>query len=593
MNFQYFPPTMEGERITVSLPSAVEAQGAMKWKDCLVEHFVDKKIPFLAVRSVAFKKRVDYGLVDVLSNDKGFYFFQFGSKDAYRQIVESGPWHFGGRLMVLQIWHPDIEYEKERLAKLPIWIQLFNVPLQFWIAEGLSYIASFVGKPLYVDELTETAKRISYANICVEVDVTASLPHSVDLLTACGRKPLVKVVDIPDKGLNAPRGRVWVVKLGGGDSNPTPLAVFEPAVIKPASIVRDIPCSNQFEALQLGDSTIDTSVGVMGVEVVEVSLGSGDSVIQDSLVGAINGSDPSSSKGMEMVYDDTLPDVLGVGMADPDALFQALTSKDMENIHKPNEGKNPRAARRGRKPKQRQENMASAVKKCLPDGWDFVHNIGTGSIARIIVVRDIQGPKSEFTESEVAVLTPNVSDHCPLLVTVLPYKGGRKPFKFFNFWMNHKHFSPMLIQSWDRPVDKVGSPMFILYEKLRRLKPCLKNFNKEFYSDIQNRVKVAREELSNIQTWCAQLLGEPILMEYERLCLLNFNDLCVTKEAWCRQKSRVHWLQLGDNNTKFFHKKVASHRMRNKILSICDENGQRLEDIKDVKGEILSSSLIS
>ncbi|KAG5543618.1 hypothetical protein RHGRI_016387 [Rhododendron griersonianum] len=27
--------------------------------------------------------------------------------------------------------------------------------------------------------------------------------------------------------------------------------------------------------------------------------------------------------------------------------------------------------------------------------------------------------------------------------------------------------------------------------------------------------------------------------------------------------------------------------MRNKILSICDENGQRLEDIKEVKGEIL------
>ncbi|KAG5545287.1 hypothetical protein RHGRI_017674 [Rhododendron griersonianum] len=115
----------------------------------------------------------------------------------------------------------------------------------------------------------------------------------------------------------------------------------------------ELPCSNQFEALQLGDSIIDTSVGVVGVEVAEESLGYGDSVIQDSLVGAINGSDPISSKGMELVQDDTLPDVLGVGMADPDALFQALTSKEMENIHKPNEGKNPGAAKRGRKPKQR------------------------------------------------------------------------------------------------------------------------------------------------------------------------------------------------------------------------------------------------
>ncbi|KAF7141980.1 hypothetical protein RHSIM_Rhsim06G0060200 [Rhododendron simsii] len=340
----------EGEDYSIP-PSAVEALGAVKWKDFLVGRFVDKKIPFLAVRSVAFKKWADNGLVDVLSNDKGFYFFQFGSEGACRQIVESGPWHFGGRLMVLQIWHSDIEYEKEGLAKylsgFSFIMFLSNFRLQ-------SYIASSVGKPLYADEMAETAKGISYAKICVEVHVTASLPHSVDLLDASGKKvsiaikhpwrpkkcdscrvfghsgcnqkvvqPHVSAVDIPAKGLNAPRGKVWVVKPGGRDSGPTPLEGFDPALIM-----------------------------VMGFEVTEVSLGYGDSVIQDSLVGAPNGSDPSSSKGMEMVQDDTLPDVLGVGMAYPDALFQALTSKEMENLHKPNEGKNPGAAKRGRKPKK-------------------------------------------------------------------------------------------------------------------------------------------------------------------------------------------------------------------------------------------------
>lgn len=50
---------------------------------------------------------------------------------------------------------------------------------------------------------------------------------------------------------------------------------------------------------------------------------------------------------------DALPDVLGVGMTDPDAVFLALTSKETESIKKPNEGKNPGAAKRGRKPKNR------------------------------------------------------------------------------------------------------------------------------------------------------------------------------------------------------------------------------------------------
>lgn len=45
MQLQYFPPMVDGERVRVSPPSVVELQGVEKWKDCLVGHFVDKKIP--------------------------------------------------------------------------------------------------------------------------------------------------------------------------------------------------------------------------------------------------------------------------------------------------------------------------------------------------------------------------------------------------------------------------------------------------------------------------------------------------------------------------------------------------------------------
>lgn len=139
---------------------------------------MDKKLPYMTVRSIAFNKWAKFGLSDVLSNDKGFYFFQFGVSGAYRQIVEAGPWHFGGRLMVLQQWSPDLEFEKEGLNRLPIWVQLHDVPLQLWTAPGLSYIASSVGRPLYADGMTETGKRISYAKICVEVTVDSPLHHS-------------------------------------------------------------------------------------------------------------------------------------------------------------------------------------------------------------------------------------------------------------------------------------------------------------------------------------------------------------------------------------------------------------------------------
>lgn len=186
MKLEFFPPSVEGQKVKVAPPVSVAEIGAAHWKDCIVGYFVDKRLPYQVVRSMAVKMWSKYGLHEVLSNDKGFFFLLFESTSAYRQILETGPWHFGGKLMILQQWYPQMELEKVGLTKVPLWIQIFNIPLEYWNAQGLSYIASAVGRPLYADELTETNKRIRFASVCVEVEVDSLLPGSIELQFANG-----------------------------------------------------------------------------------------------------------------------------------------------------------------------------------------------------------------------------------------------------------------------------------------------------------------------------------------------------------------------------------------------------------------------
>lgn len=54
-----------------------------------------------------------------------------------------------------------------------------------------------------------------------------------------------------------------------------------------------------------------------------------------------------------------------------------------------------------------------------------------------------------------------------------------------------------------------------------------------------------------------------------------------------RQKSRVQWLNLGDQNSSFFFKSIKNHYNRSKIVYICGEDGTRINNPFDVKDEIV------
>ena len=99
--------------------------------------------------------------------------------------------------------------------------------------------------------------------------------------------------------------------------------------------------------------------------------------------------------------------------------------------------------------------------------------------------------------STVEFLTPEVLDHCPAFIKLENEQYSYpKPFRFFNYWVKHQEFQKTVAASWTEPMK--GSPMVVLHRKLKRLKQCLKTFNRNFYSDISMKVKAKREELAKV-----------------------------------------------------------------------------------------------
>ncbi|KAK4383972.1 hypothetical protein Sango_3102500 [Sesamum angolense] len=83
---------------------------------------------------------------------------------------------FKGQPIVLQRWEPGMVLRKHKHAQVPVWIRLRHLPVEFWTNDGLSTVASGVGRPLYQDTVTRACMRLDFARVCVMLDISSTLP---------------------------------------------------------------------------------------------------------------------------------------------------------------------------------------------------------------------------------------------------------------------------------------------------------------------------------------------------------------------------------------------------------------------------------
>ena len=98
----------------------------------------------------------------------------------------------------------------------------------------------------------------------------------------------------------------------------------------------------------------------------------------------------------------------------------------------------------------------------------------------------------------------------------------------------------------------------------------------------------AKENLKQAQSALLNNPYDSLLVENEKKCLKAFHDLAYAEEGFLKQKSRIQWLKLGDQNTSFFHKAIKSRNAWNAIKVLTLANRGRIEDPEDIKQEAVA-----
>ncbi|GKB27643.1 RNA-directed DNA polymerase, eukaryota, reverse transcriptase zinc-binding domain protein [Tanacetum coccineum] len=118
------------------------------------------------------------------------------SRHGFKDMVNNKP-------LVIQKWDVNMCVDKTEPDVLPLWVKMCNISLEAWTVNGISALASRIGKPLIMDAVTTSicklgVGRLGFARVLVEVQAKKGLPDKIDVVNKNAEKVItgVKIVQV-------------------------------------------------------------------------------------------------------------------------------------------------------------------------------------------------------------------------------------------------------------------------------------------------------------------------------------------------------------------------------------------------------------
>lgn len=179
------------------------------------------------------------------------------------------------------------------------------------------------------------------------------------------------------------------------------------------------------------------------------------------------------------------------------------------------------------------------------------------------------------------------SDH--LRCRIHPKHGEskkRKPFKFTNAIAKMPEFVSLMGRTWREyeAIYQSTSAMYMLTKRLKALKQPLRELSKIKLGELPKRTREAYLELCGRQKETMKD-PSPEKLRVESEAMSKWQRLAELEEEFLKQRSKIHWLDVGDGNNIFFHSSAKIREIRNAIHEIIRADGSVAKTEEEIKVE--------
>ncbi|KAI3815121.1 hypothetical protein L1987_14777 [Smallanthus sonchifolius] len=200
---------------------------------------------------------------------------------------------------------------------------------------------------------------------------------------------------------------------------------------------------------------------------------------------------------------------------------------------------------------------------------------------RFLVCREFM---NYWPTASLTALSRGYSDHCPILLSVIPHDFGHIPFRFFNSWLELPGFVNFVEESAGSFVFD-GPAGLSLSTKFRWLKNRIKSWVEKERRIREDSFRLCKARLEELESLAESRVLDPLELDERLNCKQVVGAFDKEKLKDAHQKSRVRWAKDGDENSGFFHSMVNTNVSRNRI-NVMSFNGEWVIDPVSLKDHI-------
>nr|CAD1819928.1 unnamed protein product [Ananas comosus var. bracteatus] len=174
-----------------------------------------------------------------------------------------------------------------------------------------------------------------------------------------------------------------------------------------------------------------------------------------------------------------------------------------------------------------------------------------------------------FPRSTLRALPRPRSDHTPLVLSAFTFIPSSNLFRFETFWLRHPAISEVVSTAWNSTLPS-SNPVNLFSFKLQSVQSALRKWSAGLSLRLQQQANLCLMWIDWLDKAeeCRSLT--PLERGLRPKLKVRYEELCLQEEMKWKQRSRVHWLKVGDTNTKFFHLKATCRRNVNFISRISN-----------------------